>query len=314
MSALKLNRQSVILLLLTSNLGLSILIVLINKWVYQEIGFPNLTLTLIHFLTTWLGLLIASKVFKLFVPKKLPLIKMLPLSACFCGYVVFTNLSLEYNTVGTYQISKTLTMPCIMIIQVVFYQKRFSKSVLLTLVPIIAGASMNSIFDLKFNYAGFAFAMIGVLVTSAYQVLIGVHQKNLSVDSIQLLYYQAPLSAAWLLLVIPFVEPPSSELFSRSWSSHDLLLVTVSSLTALFINITIYAIIGNTSAMTYNVTGQLKFGLTLIGGYLLFRDPIQVSQLVAILVTWAGVAAYTWVRLKEESSLRIPMTASIRRT
>ena len=155
--------------------------------------------------------------------------------------------------------------------------------------------------------------MIGVLVTSAYQILIGANQRDLNVNSIQLLYYQAPLSAIWLMVIVPFVEPLSSELINRDWSGHDLMLVFSSSIIALFINITIYAIIGQKSAMTYNVTGQVKFGLTLIGGFMLFRDPMQASQLVAILLTWAGVGAYTFVRLKEERAARLPTTMQVRR-
>ena len=121
---------------LSANLILSIVIVLLNKWVYQEVGFPNLTLTLIHFVVTSIGLVIASRVFRLFKVKSLPIIKLIPLSLCFCGYVVFTNLSLEYNTVGTYQISKTLTMPTVMLIQTYVYEKRFSTQVKITLVCI----------------------------------------------------------------------------------------------------------------------------------------------------------------------------------
>ena len=29
----------------------------------------------------------------------------MPLALSFCGFVVFTNLSLKYNTVGTYQVA-----------------------------------------------------------------------------------------------------------------------------------------------------------------------------------------------------------------
>src|SRR5690348_16150382 len=101
-------KQWLIVFHLVSNLFLSILIVLLNKWVYEKIGFPNLTLTLVHFLVTSIGLLFASKVLRLFKSKRLSIVKILPLSLSFCGYVVLTNLSLQYNTVGTYQVSKTM--------------------------------------------------------------------------------------------------------------------------------------------------------------------------------------------------------------
>jgi solute carrier family 35 protein E3 len=36
---------------------------------------------------------------------------MLPISACFGGFIAFSNLSLQYNTVGTYQLIKLQVTP-----------------------------------------------------------------------------------------------------------------------------------------------------------------------------------------------------------
>jgi len=59
---------------------------------------------------------------------------MVPVSLTFCGFVVLTNLSLQSNTVGTYQIIKTMTTPMIIVIQTAFYARIFSLPVKLTLV------------------------------------------------------------------------------------------------------------------------------------------------------------------------------------
>ena len=115
------------------NIGLSIGIVMINKYIYTTYGFPNITMTCIHFICTTIGMLIC-KCTGIFTPKSLPIGKMLPISLTFCGFVVFTNLSLQTNTVGTYQIMKCLTTPCIMVIQTYFYSRSFSTNVRLTLV------------------------------------------------------------------------------------------------------------------------------------------------------------------------------------
>ena len=117
------------------NIALSIGIVMINKYIYTTYGFPNITMTCIHFLCTTIGMLIC-KCTGIFTPKTLPIAKMLPISLTFCGFVVFTNLSLQTNTVGTYQIMKCLTTPCIMVIQTYFYSRSFSSNVRLTLVSL----------------------------------------------------------------------------------------------------------------------------------------------------------------------------------
>ena len=117
------------------NIACSISIVLVNKVVYTEYGFPNITLTCFHFVVTSIGLVICHQL-NLFQPKRLPILQMLPLAFTFCGFVAFTNLSLETNTVGTYQLIKTMTTPCIMFIQTTYYSKSFSAKVKFTVVSL----------------------------------------------------------------------------------------------------------------------------------------------------------------------------------
>ena len=127
--------NAVVTFCLLINICSSIVIVLLNKWLYTNYGFPNMSLTCIHFLLTTFGLFLC-KIGNLFQPKSLPFFQMLPLALTFCGFVVFTNLSLETNTVGTYQLIKTMTTPCIIVIQTNIYSRSFSWKVKATLVRI----------------------------------------------------------------------------------------------------------------------------------------------------------------------------------
>jgi solute carrier family 35 protein E3 len=119
------------------NIVSSIVIVLLNKWVYKYVGFPNLTLTFLHFVVTFVGLILCQKC-NIFKVKLVPLKDMVPLAFTFCGFVVFTNLSLQNNTVGTYQVAKVMTTPCIIVIQIFFYKKEFPLKVKLTLVSVLS--------------------------------------------------------------------------------------------------------------------------------------------------------------------------------
>lgn len=96
-------------------------------------GFPSITLTFLHFVVTFIGLRICAALgvftFKALDPKRV-----LPLALAFCGFVVFTNLSLTHNTVGFYQMAKTSTTPVIVVLQFLFYQKRFPWTILASLV------------------------------------------------------------------------------------------------------------------------------------------------------------------------------------
>ncbi|CAF1232952.1 unnamed protein product [Adineta steineri] len=88
----------------------SIFIINLSKWIYVKHHFPNLTLTTMNFFMTFILLLICLQA-KLFTYVRLPILKMLPVSACFGGFIAFSNLSLQYNTVGTYQLTKLQVTP-----------------------------------------------------------------------------------------------------------------------------------------------------------------------------------------------------------
>ncbi|XP_038054467.1 solute carrier family 35 member E3-like isoform X2 [Patiria miniata] len=295
------------------NLISSITIVFLNKWIYTRYSFPNLSLTCIHFLTTTLGLWVCQWC-NIFNPKSLPFRSMLPLSLTFCGFVVFTNLSLQSNTVGTYQLAKSMTTPCILIIQTVFYNKSFSTKIKLTLVPITLGVITNSYYDVKFNVQGTIYAVVGFLVTSLYQVWVGAKQREFQVNSMQLLYYQAPLSACILALIVPFFEPVFGENgVLSSWDAYAIYFVLASGCAAFSVNLSIYWIIGNTSPVTYNMVGHLKFCLTLIGGFLLFGEKVQFNQLLGVSMTLSGIVAYTHFKVKEQEEADKQIKAYVRK-
>ncbi|NWW80902.1 S35E3 protein, partial [Climacteris rufus] len=284
------------------NLAASICIVFLNKWLYVRLGFPNLSLTLVHFAITWLGLYLCQAL-GAFSPKSLQPAQVLPLALSFCGFVVFTNLSLQSNTIGTYQLAKAMTTPVIVVIQSVAYGKTFPLRIKLTLVPITLGVFLNSYYDVKFSVLGMAFATLGVLVTSLYQVWVGAKQHELQVNSMQLLYYQAPMSSAMLLFIIPFFEPVFGEggIFGP-WTLSAVIMVLLSGVIAFMVNLSIYWIIGNTSPVTYNMFGHFKFCITLLGGCLLFKDPLSINQGLGILCTLFGILAYTHFKLSEQES------------
>ncbi|XP_055506804.1 solute carrier family 35 member E3 isoform X1 [Leucoraja erinacea] len=306
--ALKLRGSGRLVLGLLVNLASSICIVLVNKWIYVQYGFPNMSLTLVHFVMTALGLWLCQAL-GLFCPKSLRPSRVLLLALSFCGFVVFTNLSLQNNTIGTYQLAKAMTTPVIIGIQTFYYKKTFSTKIKLTLIPITLGVVLNSYFDVQFNFLGILFATLGILVTSLYQVWVGAKQHELQVNSMQLLYYQAPMSSAILMFVVPFFEPVIGDggIFGN-WSTTALVMVVFSGIIAFLVNLSIYWIIGNTSPVTYNMFGHFKFCITLLGGYILFKDPLSINQGLGILCTLFGILFYTHFKLGEQEEEKSKLT------
>ena len=49
------------------------------------------------------------------------------------------------------------------------------------------------------------------------------------------------------------------------------------------------------------MVGHSKFCLTLMIGYLLFRDPLSVNQLLGIVCTFCGILMYTYYKIQDEN-------------
>ena len=85
--------------------------------------------------------------------------------------MVLTNLSLQHNTIGTYQVLKCLADPLFVFIQSVFYKKHYPIAIKLTLIPMILGITLNSWFDLRYSQIGTFYALSAVAITAVYTVV-----------------------------------------------------------------------------------------------------------------------------------------------
>lgn len=163
------------------NAASSIGIVVTNKLVFQVYKFKYGTLlTFIHFVFTAVGLEICRHL-GVFEKKSVEMRNILPLCISFCGFVVLTNISLVYNSIGFYQLMKVLTTPLIALIQVLCYDVTFSLPIKLALTTICVGVAIATVTDTEANALGTLVASSALLVTSMYQIWVGTKQKSLVV-------------------------------------------------------------------------------------------------------------------------------------
>lgn len=110
----------------------------------------------------------------------------------------------------------------------ILYRAKLPRQAVLTLVPVCFGVGLVSYFDsLPAENAavkttsplGVIFAFLGVFASSLYTVWIGSYHRKLEMNSMQLLFNQAPWSAFILLYVIPFVDrfPDSAHVSINRW-------------------------------------------------------------------------------------------------
>lgn len=290
---------------IAANLVSSICIVFANKWVFsidvegRRFVYGS-ALTLIHFLATALGLGICIGL-GVFRPIRLPLLPVTQLSLFFCGFVVLTNLSLAENSVGFYQLAKVLTTPTIVLLGYLRNSTVPSRPILLSLLIICLGVAILSFSDVQLTTLGLFYALSGVLVTSEYQIHVGQFQKELNANPMQLLLYQAPISAGFLLVLVAVEEAlglHAQPLLEFEWNQTVASLVMLSALLAFAVNLSTFFLIGLTSPLTYNVVGHLKLTLIVVGGVLLFHESLDRGGMLGIALALGGVFWYTAEKLK----------------
>ena len=283
-------------LAIAGNIVSSVGIVMTNKALFTHHRFDyGTSLTVIHFAVTAMALLLFRSL-GLFEHRSIPMWKILPLSLSFCGFVLLTNLSLQLNSVGLYQMAKVLTTPCVVLLQYLLHHQRVSYPIQASLVICCAGVVIATVSEVHLRALGVLVAAMAVVITSLYQIWVGSEQRALDVNALQLLAHQAPLSAALLATLIPLFD---RQVFRLHWSPSLLGMIALSSTFAVGVNVSSFLIIGHTSALTYNVVGHSKLCLILLGGYVFFDGLLNLWNLFGVCLAFLGILLYTILRSRE---------------
>ena len=288
-----------LLLSLAINVISSVGVIFINKrMVFMQAKFPfGSTLTVIHFLVTFLGCL-AFAYFKFFAVKRLQVRSVLSISLAFCGYVVFNNLSLLTNTVPIYQRSKIVCTPVIVAVEYLVYNKREPINVLLSLIPVCLGICITVYADSSVNWVGGFWAVLAIIANSFYTIWGKTKQVELGVSPMQILTYQAPISVIILAFAVPILGLDSMpDLMAYQMNGYALWAIGVSCIFAFGVNFSFFLFVGQTSPLTMNVVGYLKTCLVFLGGFVFFDATLTPQQGFGILIAMGGLAAYTRAKM-----------------
>eukprot|EP00899_Mesostigma_viride_P023219 jgi/Mesvir1/4081/Mv11446-RA.1 len=288
----------------------NVLTVILNKYLFQvyEFHFP-LTLSTIHFVVSSIGAFVVIKVLKLkpmvVVERRDHVRRILPMASIFCLNIVLGNLSLRFVPVSFMQTVKSFTPASTVFLQWLVWKKRFHPHVYWSLVPVIGGIFLTSVTEVSFVMAGFLAAFFGCFVTSTKTILAEVllHGKY-KFDSINTVFYMAPI--ATLLLAPPALLLEGSGV--RAWAAAEegaphggsltgpLVALLVSGAGAFALNFSIFFVIHTTSAITFNVAGNMKTAVAIAISWLIFRNPISLVNGLGCAITLVGCTVYGAVR------------------
>ncbi|XP_024376113.1 UDP-rhamnose/UDP-galactose transporter 3 isoform X2 [Physcomitrium patens] len=190
------------------NIISSVGIIMANKQVMSRSGYNYrfaTSLTAFHFSVT-AGVGYLSSALGYSVSKHVPFNDLFLFSLVSNTSIVGMNLSLMLNSVGFYQIAKLSMIPTVCVLEWLLHGKTYTREMKISVFVVMIGVGVCTVTDVNVNFKGFMAALIAVLSTSLQQIYIGALQKKHSCGSFELLSKTAPIQAASLLLIGPFVD------------------------------------------------------------------------------------------------------------
>ncbi|XP_072955176.1 UDP-xylose transporter 3-like [Typha angustifolia] len=279
----------------------SVSIVICNKALISTLGFTfATTLTSWHLLVTFCSLHVALWM-KLFEHKPFDPRAVMGFGILNGISIGLLNLSLGFNSVGFYQMTKLAIIPCTILLETLFFRKRFSRTIQFSLIILLLGVGIATVTDLQLNLLGSVLSMLAVFTTCIAQIMTNTIQKRFKVSSTQLLYQSCPYQALTLFIVGPFLDGLLTNLnvFAFNYTPQVLVFIVLSCLISVSVNFSTFLVIGKTSPVTYQVLGHLKTCLVLTFGYVLLHDPFNWRNIVGILVALVGMVSYSYFCSRE---------------
>ncbi|CAN6468502.1 unnamed protein product [Victoria cruziana] len=277
------------------NVVTSVGIILVNKALMATYGFSfATTLTGLHFATTtlmtmvlrWMGYIQATH---------LPISELLKFVVFANFSIVGMNVSLMWNSVGFYQIAKLSMIPVSCLLEVVLDHIRYSRDTKLSILVVFIGVGVCTVTDVSVNTKGFVAAVVAVWSTSLQQYYVHFLQRKYSLGSFNLLGHTAPVQAATLLIVGPFLDfwLTNKRIDMYDFNMVSVLFIALSCTIAVGTNLSQFICIGRFTAVSFQVLGHMKTILVLFLGFLLFgREGLNLQVVLGMVLAVVGMIWY----------------------
>jgi len=296
----------------------SVSIVICNKALMSSLGFNfATTLTSWHLLVTFCSLHVALWM-KFFEHKPFDSRTVMGFGVLNGISIGLLNLSLGFNSVGFYQMTKLAIIPCTVILETLFFRKKFSRSIQMSLSVLLLGVGVATVTDLQLNAVGSILSLLAIITTCIAQIMTNTIQKKFKVSSTQLLYQSCPYQSLTLFLIGPFLDCflTNQNVFAFNYTSQVVFFIVLSCLISVSVNFSTFLVIGKTSPVTYQVLGHLKTCLVLTFGYVLLHDPFSWRNILGILIAVVGMVLYSYfctVETQQKKCRSLPTTGERKR-
>ena len=289
---------------LAANFSAAIATISLNKKVFETFPYPA-ALTCIHYCVSWMGIevLHACGAFK---AQRVPPSQ----QRAFCSLVVcwsvcnaLSNVSLERNSVGFYQLAKLMVTPALVVFDFVVYGRRTTPLQAVALLLSCIGVGLASVNDVQLHAFGATIATAAVLTAASQKVLNSHVQQIGGLSSLQVMHNAFPWMALLSVAYVPLMDRRLHALLALKWASpHALAAILASSVAAFGASWSATAIFGLISALAHVLLGQVKTCSVLIVGALLYDARPTAQGTFGALLALAAITAYSVLKLREQGA------------
>lgn len=289
---------------LTFNFLVAVGIIFTNKLVLNKVKFKfPIFLTFIHYVVSWLlmAILNAFSLLPASPSSKLTrLSTLITLGTVMSLSTGLANVSLKYNSVGFYQMSKIAVTPSIVLAEFLLYRKKVSFSKVLALTVVSIGVAVASVTDLQFDLFGACVAFAWIIPSAVNKILWSSLQQQENWTALALMWKTTPITLLFLAALIPLLDPPGA--LSFDWNFNNTLAILASAVLGFLLQWSGALALGATSAITHVVLGQFKTCVLLLGNFYLFGSNQGTTSIFGASTAIAGMSVYTYLNLKQKSS------------
>ncbi|KAJ6828842.1 putative membrane protein-like [Iris pallida] len=284
---------------LSFNFFVSVGIIMMNKLVLGKVGFNYpIFLTFIHYGLSWF-LMAAMNAFSL-LPASPPA-KSTPFSSLLLLGIVMSlsnglaNVSLKYNSVGFYQMSKIAVTPTIVLAEFMLFKKRASYQKVAALTIVSVGVAVATVTDLEFHFFGACIALAWIVPSAVNKILWSNLQQQENWTALPLMWKTTPITLLFLVALMPWLDPPG--VLSFNWNFPNTSAILMSAALGFLLQWSGALALGATSATSHVVLGQFKTCVILLGGFLIFKSNPGMTSICGAVTALGGMSLYTYLNL-----------------
>jgi len=287
------------LALLAANYVAAIATITLNKRALAHFPFPA-TLTSMHYFVCWAGVALLRAAGQIEARPVPP-----GQGRVFCALVMtwsacnaLSNVSLQKNSVGFYQLAKLMVTPCLVAIDRLVYGRHATPLQALALLLSCVGVGLASVGDVQLHAYGATVASLAVATAATQKVLNSHLQQFGGLSALQVMHNAFPVMCLLSVLYVPLMDGGLADLVALEWLSLPALAtVLVSGIAAFAATWSATAIFGLISALAHVLLGQVKTCSVLLIGALFYAATPTPQGVGGASLALAAITAYSLLKV-----------------